>query len=132
MSAEVREILLRLDREAVAGDLFIHHTTGRRPSRSAFYSQLRAACESVGVFGIHPHSLRHTFGSRLGGRDVSVQKMKRLMGLQSVKMTLRYVHLDAESLRAAVELAAGQSSRFVPAGEGRNRSGELKHLRAAG
>lgn len=132
MSAEVREILLRLDRESPSHDLFVHHGTGRRPSRGSFYNRLRGACEAVGVFGIHPHSLRHTFGTRLGERDVSVQKIKRLMGHQSVRMTFRYIHLDAESLRAVVELAAGQSSKIVPGGGQENRPGVRKPLRAAG
>lgn len=132
MSAEVREVLQRLDRESPSDFLFINPTTGTRPSRGAFYNRLRKACEAVGVFGVHPHSLRHTFGTRLGERDVSVQKIKRLMGHQSVRMTLRYIHLGTESLRAVVELAAGQSSKIVPGGEETNRPGVLKPLRAAG
>ena len=114
MSAEVREILLRLGRESEGDSLLINPTTGTRPSRGSFYNRLRAACESVGIFGVHPHSLRHTFGTRLGERDVSVQKIKRLMGHQSVKMTLRYVHIGAESLRAVVELAARESPAPPP------------------
>ena len=132
MSAEVREILQRPDRESPSHFLFVNPSTGTRPSRGAFNNRLRSACEAVGVFGIHPHSLRHTFGTRLGEADVSVQKIRRLMGHQSVKMTLRYVHLDAESLRAVVELAAGRSSRIVPGGEATNRPGMRKPLRAAG
>lgn len=132
MSAEVREILLRLDREARGRDLFVHHTTGGRPSRGSFYNQLRAACESVGIFGIHPHSLRHTFGTRLGERDVNVKKIQRLMGHQDVKMTLRYIHPDDDSLRATVELAAGKSPRIVPAEADAGVRGQTKRLKAIG
>ncbi|HEX8354067.1 MAG TPA: site-specific integrase [Pyrinomonadaceae bacterium] len=132
MSAEVREILLRLDRESPSRDLFVHHRTGRRPSRGSFYGRLQSACESVGIFGIHPHSLRHTFGTRLGEADVNVKKIQRLMGHADIKMTLRYVHPGDEGLRAAVELAAGKSPRLVPGEAAAGRSGQPKPLRAVG
>lgn len=132
MSAEVREILLRLDRESPSRDLFVHHGTGRRPSRGSFYNQLRAACESVGIFGVHPHSLRHTFGTRLGEADVNVKKIQRLMGHADIKMTLRYVHPGEEGLRAAVELAAGKSPGIVPGEAAAGRRGARKGLKAVG
>jgi integrase len=132
VSAEVREILLRLVRESPSRDLFVHHRTGRRPMRGSFYNQLRTACESVGIFGIHPHSLRHTFGTRLGEADVNVKKIQRLMGHADIKMTLRYVHPGDEGLRAAVELAAGKSPIIVPGEAATNRSGISKPLKAVG
>jgi integrase len=132
VSAEVREILLRLAREARGRDLFVHHVMGGRPSRGAFYNRLRAACESVGIFGVHPHSSRHTFGTRLGEADVNVKKIQRLMGHQDVKMTLRYIHPADETLRAAVELAAGQSPRIVPGEVAAGRRGVRKTLEAVG
>lgn len=132
MSAEVREILLRLDQESKSNTLFVHHRTGRRPARGSFYNQLRAACESVGIFGVHPHSLRHTFGTRLGEADVNVKKIQRLMGHADIKMTLRYVHPGDEGLRAAVELAAGKSPRIVPGEAAAGRGVRHKALKAVG
>lgn len=132
VSVEVREILLRLDRESPSRDLFVHHRTGRRPTRGPFYNQLRSACESVGIFGIHPHSLRHTFGTRLGEADVNVKKIQRLMGHADIKMTLRYVHPGEEGLRAAVELAAGKSPGIVPGKAAAGRRGQPKRLKAVG
>lgn len=132
MSVEVQKILQRRDRESPSRDLFVHHRTGGRPSRGSFYSRLRVACESVGIFGIHPHSLRHTFGTRLGERDVNVKKIQRLMGHQDVKMTLRYIHPDDETLRATVELVAGKSPRIVPGETAARRRGAHKTLKAVG
>ena len=131
MSVEVREVLQRRDRESPSRDLFVHHRAGRRPSRGAFYNRLRAACEAVGIFGIHPHSLRHTFGTRLGEANVNVKTIQRLMGHQDVKMTLRYIHPADETLRAAVEFAANKSSKIVPGVGEMNRPGVRKPLRAA-
>lgn len=132
MSTEVRDILLRLDREVRGRDLFVNHKTGRQPSRGSFYNRLRVACESIGIFGVHPHSLRHTFGTRLGEADVNVKKIQRLMGHADIKMTLRYVHPGEEGLRVAVELAAGKSPRIVPGEVAAGRSGAPKALKAVG
>ncbi|HJQ31686.1 MAG TPA: tyrosine-type recombinase/integrase [Pyrinomonadaceae bacterium] len=132
MSAEVREILLRLDRDSPTRALFIHPGTGRRPSRGSFYNQLRSACESVGIFGIHPHSLRHTFGTRLGEADVNVKKIQRLMGHADIKMTLRYIHPGEEGLRAVVELAAGKRPGIVPGDAAASPPTLHKPLRAVG
>lgn len=132
ISTEVREILLRLDREARGRDLFVHNGTGRRPSRGCFYNRLRAACEAVGIFGVHPHSLRHTFGTRLGEANVNVKMIQRLMGHQDVKMTLRYIHPADETLRAVVELAARKSPGIVPGGAAAGRRGARKALKAVG
>jgi integrase len=132
VSTEVRGILQRLDRESPSRYVFVNPTTGRRPSRGAFYNRLRAARESVGIFGIHPHSLRHTFGTRLGESDVNVKKIQRLMGHQDIKMTLRYVHPDEESPRAAVKLAGRKSPGIVPGKAAAGRRGGSKALKAVG
>ena len=75
---------------------------------------------------------RHAFGTRLGERDVNVKKIQRLMGHADIKMTLRYVHPDEESLRAAVELAAGKGTRIVPGEAAAGRRGMRKALKSVG
>lgn len=132
VGAEVREILQRLCRESPSRFLFVHPATGAPPTRNCYHGRLRTACESVGVFGVHPHSLRHTFGTRLGEADVNVKKIQRLMGHADIKMTLRYVHPGEEGLRAAVELVARKSPEIVPGEEVSGRQAPRKRLRAVG
>ena len=50
------------------------------------------------------HSLRHTFGSRLGMAGVDVKTIQELMGHRDIKMTMRYSHPTPEHKRNAVEL----------------------------
>lgn len=55
------------------------------------------------------HCLRHTFGSELAARGVPLTVIRDLMGHESIATTLRYVHVDAEAKRSAIDaLANGQ------------------------
>ncbi len=49
------------------------------------------------------HSLRHTFGTRMGEAGADAFDIKRLMGHSSVTVSQRYVHPTPESLERAFE-----------------------------
>ncbi|MCZ6490809.1 MAG: tyrosine-type recombinase/integrase, partial [Acidobacteria bacterium] len=49
------------------------------------------------------HSLRHTFGTRMGEAGADAFEIKRLMGHSSVTVSQRYVHPTPESLERAFE-----------------------------
>jgi integrase len=51
-----------------------------------------------------PHVLRHTFCSRLSQAGVDLNRIKELAGHRSVKTTLRYAHLNEESLRDSIDV----------------------------
>jgi len=73
--------------------------------KKSFYATLEAAgIERVTAHGrVTWHSMRHTFGSRLGAAGVDPQTLKELMGHADLKTTQRYLRSDAERRRAAVE-----------------------------
>ena len=54
------------------------------------------------IDGFRWHDLRHTFASRLAQANVSLNKIRELMGHADLKMTLRYAHLATEDLADAV------------------------------
>lgn len=59
-----------------------------------------------GDVSLNWHSLRHTFGTRLGKAGVDPATIKKLMGHANLLTTQRYLHTDADNLRAAVEKLA--------------------------
>jgi integrase len=132
MSSEVREILLRPSRESPSRYLFVQPGTGERVSLSMFDHRLEDACIRTGLDGVHPHTLRHTFGTRLGDADVNVKKIQRLMGHADIKMTLRYIHPDDGSLRAAVEKTKVVRPENVPGADAEETADTRKQLRAVG
>jgi integrase len=59
------------------------------------------------------HSLRHTFGTRLGASGADVRTIMELMGHKSLAVAQRYIHPSTEAKRRAIERMA-EASR-VPA-----------------
>jgi integrase len=113
MSAEVRELLLRLCEEA-RGDLLFPDSEGKKLKRHIVYCAFKRACERAGISGLRFHDLRHEYGSRLGDADVNLKKIMQLMGHANTRQTERYVHPDDEELVAATEIAAQGRTRIVP------------------
>lgn len=63
---------------------------------------LRRLCASVGISGVTPHTLRHTFGSVAGDLGFSELTIAALLGHATQSVTQGYVHVD-DALRLAVE-----------------------------
>jgi integrase len=57
------------------------------------------------------HSLRHTYGTRLGEAGADAFTIMRLMGHSSVTVSQRYVHPTPEALERAVERLEGLNQR---------------------
>ncbi len=55
------------------------------------------------------HSLRHTFGTRLGETGTDAFTIMKLMGHSSVAISQKYVHPSSESDRLAIERLSGAS-----------------------
>jgi integrase len=53
-----------------------------------------------------PHTMRHTFCSRLADLDVSAQVIQALAGHTRIETTMRYIHLSERSLFSAIERLA--------------------------
>ena len=62
----------------------------------------RAACRRLGIpDALKVHSLRHSFGTRLGELNTDVFTIKDVMGHSSVTVSEKYVHTSREVRRRA-------------------------------
>jgi len=68
------------------------------------------------IEGLTFHSLRHTFGSRLGMAGVDLGTIQELMGHADLKMTKRYYHPTSAHKREAVEVLDRVTSNFTTEG----------------
>jgi integrase len=79
----------------------------------SFRTAWEHALEKAGIENLTFHSLRHTFGSRLGMAGVDIKTIQELMGHRDIKMTMRYSHPTAQHKRNAVEILDGVTSIFT-------------------
>lgn len=90
----------QLQAPCVAGRVF--HEEGRplydRKVQRAFNKALKVAK----IENFHFHDLRHTFASYLRQRGIDLHTIAVLMGHKDLRMTRRYAHLNADSLKSAI------------------------------
>ena len=81
-----------------------HHANGGPLSETLLdqqHARVRTLLKLSGDFVLH--SLRHTFGTRLGESGADAFTIMKLMGHSSVTVSQRYVHPSPESVERAFE-----------------------------
>ena len=63
----------------------------------------KAACVRANVKGVTPHTLRHTFCSRLAMAGIDLRTIQDLGGWKSLDLVMRYSHLSPNHKAHAVE-----------------------------
>ena len=98
-----------------AGGHVFHRTDGSPWPNSHLgqqHSRVRALLKMPSDFVLH--SLRHTFGTRLGEPGADAFTIMRLMGHSTVTVSQRYVHPSPEALELAYERLTAMNSRQLP------------------
>lgn len=101
---ECRAILERICAEKGNDFVFPSPVTGGRLDN--IKKGFAKCCALAGISGVTPHTLRHTYGTRLAAAGVDVATIKDLMGHADIKTTMRYVHAIAEHRHAAARRLA--------------------------
>ena len=74
-----------------------------------------AACERAGLADVSPHTLRHTFASKLAMAGVDPRTIQDLGGWRSLLMVQRYTHLSPAHKAAAIErIASPEFPNAIP------------------
>ena len=80
-----------------------------RSVRTAFTN----ACLRANLSAVTPHTLRHTFASRLGMAGINNLTLQKLGRWKEPKMILRYAHLSPEYLEDAIEKISSHSTTVI-------------------
>lgn len=79
--------------------------TKARPMVNVLYKQLKRAADRCGIYGISPHTLRHTFATRLFEKGANVKDVSVILGHSSVNITYNtYIHVILERKENVVAL----------------------------
>ncbi len=72
---------------------------GGRISRQSVHRVVADAGERVGISGLHPHTLRHTFATHMlqGGADLRI--IQEILGHSDISTTQIYTHIDRTHLQ---------------------------------
>lgn len=86
--------LLRLQETVRGAPTVMTSQSGARPIVNVLYKQFKRAAERCGIYGVSPHTLRHTFATRLFERGADVKDVSVILGHSSVTVTYNtYIHV---------------------------------------
>ena len=88
-------------------DSFVFGVSSRAAEPRTIQRRFKCLMEKLGISGVHFHTLRHSFATRLLELGVDVKTVSVLLGHGSVRTTLDfYAHSLIDQQRAAIELLA--------------------------
>lgn len=76
---------------------------GRGMGKDTLSALFTVACAEAKLPGVHLHTLRHTFATRLKDSGVDPFTIRDLLGHTTLRMTARYAHATQSVMRKAVE-----------------------------
>lgn len=97
----------------------LHRGEARRLTRKAVNDMLHKYGRRLGIPSeqLHPHALRHLYGTELVEDEVHMQSVQQLMGHADVKTTFVYIHLAARRKFTAVDQHAPLAKINTPVSE---------------
>jgi integrase/recombinase XerD len=94
-----RQLRVKADPLHNPGTAVFLNARGGRITRQAVHRIVEQAGEAVGIKGLHPHTLRHSFATHLlaGGADLRV--LQEILGHSDISTTQIYTHVDRTHIR---------------------------------
>lgn len=105
---EFKRHVATLDRVPKGSDRLFASTTADRVR-----DLVKSIGKKIGVLGLHPHSLRHTFATHLSLRGVDLKTIQELMGHEDIETTAIYVHTSMAQKEKAIEALDSPGKTFA-------------------
>ena len=85
--------------------LFIATQNGKRTTPDTIRKIFQNACKRSDFINVHPHTIRHSFATRLLEKEVDIRYIAELMGHESLDTTKMYTHFSNPKLKKIYEKA---------------------------
>lgn len=85
--------------------LFIATQNGKRITSDTIRKIFQNACKRSDFINVHPHTIRHSFATRLLEKEVDIRYIAELMGHESLDTTKMYTHFSNPKLKKIYEKA---------------------------
>lgn len=102
---KVKEIIERLKNESnYKKENYLFRKNGNQPFTTDYVSKsFKKACREAGIDEeVHYHTLRHSTGSLLAQKGVSLYTIQKILGHSSPSVTQIYAHMQIDTLREAI------------------------------
>lgn len=97
------------EREDNEQALFISQKTGKRITPDAVRDVFRYGCYNSQFERVRPHTIRHSFATRMLDAGVDIRYIADLLGHESLDTTKVYTHITNPKLRAIYDEAQGKA-----------------------
>lgn len=97
--ADGRPQLAAHRRTGQATDAVFLNKNGGRISRQSVFTMCERLGRAVGIDGLHPHTLRHSFATHMLSGGADLRTLQELLGHSDISTTQIYTHVDRTRLR---------------------------------
>ena len=98
----LKELRPRLVQRSEEPALFLN-ARGERLTRQGLWQILKEYAKSVGLEGITPHTLRHSFATHMLSGGADLRSVQELLGHANISTTQVYTHLTTDHIRQTYE-----------------------------
>lgn len=85
--------------------LFVANQTGARMTTCNVRTIFETACRNSDFNNVHPHTIRHSYATKLLDKGVDIRYIADLLGHQSLDTTKQYTHYSNPKLKAIYDMA---------------------------
>ncbi|WKX02776.1 tyrosine-type recombinase/integrase [Candidatus Mycoplasma mahonii] len=89
-----KDLFINLNQE----NIYVFSIKGNKMSYSTIYKQFQEYKKAINRKRLSPHVLRHSFASRLIGKNIPIEFLSRLMGHASIQTTMIYIHFNEKNI----------------------------------